>query len=104
MPGIDNSDSDKFKIAVGSVLGTNDAMTITTAGAVSIPGSLSVGSFADAEINALAGLTAVLHWLGYSSIGRLHGLGRNLPDDVDVSAARTTRWGSGPRQRWLIQR
>ena len=36
--GIDNSDSDKFKIAPSSALATNTAISITTAGAVTIPG------------------------------------------------------------------
>lgn len=35
--GTDNSDSDKFKISQGTALGTNDYLTITTAGIVSIP-------------------------------------------------------------------
>ena len=40
--GIDNSDSDKFKICNSLNLGTNDALTITPAGAVTIPGTLTV--------------------------------------------------------------
>jgi hypothetical protein len=40
--GIDNSDSDKFKISNSLSLGTGDALTITTAGAVAIPGTLAV--------------------------------------------------------------
>lgn len=34
--GLDNSDADKFKIATNSILGTNDRLTITTAGLVGI--------------------------------------------------------------------
>lgn len=39
--GIDNSDSDAFKISANDVLGTNDFLKITTAGAVILAGSLS---------------------------------------------------------------
>jgi len=35
--GIDNSDSDKFKISQSTGLGTSDALTITTAGLVTVP-------------------------------------------------------------------
>ena len=39
--GVDNSDSDKFKIASSAALGTNDRLSITTAGVVDVPGSLT---------------------------------------------------------------
>jgi len=43
--GIDNSDSDKFKIASGSLLGGGvDRLTIDTSGALSVSGSLSLGA------------------------------------------------------------
>lgn len=42
MVGIDNSDSDKFKISASSVLGTTDAITVDTAGLVTIPSNLTV--------------------------------------------------------------
>lgn len=35
--GIDNSDSDKYKVSIGTALGTNDAFVITTAGAPTFP-------------------------------------------------------------------
>jgi hypothetical protein len=35
--GVDNSDSDKFKISAGAALGTNDALVIDTSGNVSAP-------------------------------------------------------------------
>lgn len=40
--GIDNSDSDAYVIAASSALGTSNALRITTAGAVTIPGTLAV--------------------------------------------------------------
>mgnify|MGYP003632750017 CR=1 FL=1 len=40
--GVDNSDSDIFKIGYSVVVGTNTALSITTAGAVTIPGTLGV--------------------------------------------------------------
>ncbi len=40
--GIDNSDSDKFKISNFLSLGTSDALTITTAGVVELPNGVSV--------------------------------------------------------------
>lgn len=40
--GIDNSASDAFVIAASQALGTNNAISISTAGAVSVPGTLEV--------------------------------------------------------------
>lgn len=42
--GVDNSDSDKFKISASSVLGfgSSDCLTITTGGVVNIPGELDL--------------------------------------------------------------
>lgn len=42
--GIDNSDSDKYKIAASGTLGTNDVLTLTTAGAATLSGSLTVAN------------------------------------------------------------
>jgi hypothetical protein len=42
--GIDNSDSDKFKIASSAALGTNDRLTIDTSGNVAIGGTVTVGA------------------------------------------------------------
>ena len=42
--GIDNSDSDKYKICSGSALGTNDYLTITSAGAVTIANTFNINS------------------------------------------------------------
>jgi hypothetical protein len=41
--GLDNSDSDKWKLSRGFTLGTNDRFTVTTAGVVAIP-ALTAGS------------------------------------------------------------
>jgi hypothetical protein len=42
--GSDNSDSDKFKISQGTALGTNDRLTITSAGVMTIPNLAGTGS------------------------------------------------------------
>jgi len=42
--GIDNSDSDKFKIASSAALGTNDRLTIDTSGNVTVGGTVTVGA------------------------------------------------------------
>lgn len=42
--GIDNSDSDKWVLAEGSALGTNNAIEVDTSGAVNLPTSLTIGT------------------------------------------------------------
>ena len=42
--GIDNSDSDKFKISSGAALGTNDRLTIDASGDVTMGGTVTVGA------------------------------------------------------------
>lgn len=42
--GVDNSDSDKFKISASSALGTSDVLTLTTAGAATLSSSLTVAN------------------------------------------------------------
>lgn len=42
--GIDNSDSDKFKIASSGTLGTNDRLTIDTSGNTTVAGSVTAGT------------------------------------------------------------
>lgn len=42
--GIDNSDSDKFKISSSAALGTNDRLTIDTSGNVTVGGTVTVGA------------------------------------------------------------
>ena len=46
--GIDNSDGDKFKISDATTLGSNDRFVINTAGVVSIPQGIELGSGIDA--------------------------------------------------------
>lgn len=48
MVGIDNSDADKFKISVGSVLGTSDALSIDTTGNSTFSGAVTATSFSGA--------------------------------------------------------
>jgi hypothetical protein len=43
--GIDNSDSDKFKISKNSTLGTNDYLIIDTSGNTTLSGILTIGSY-----------------------------------------------------------
>ena len=64
--GLDNSDSDKFKVSFSTGLGTNDALTITPAGAVTIPGTLTV-------TGGITGLTtpAAAYTMNYSLFGGL---------------------------------
>ncbi len=47
--GLDNSDSDKFKISAAVALGAGDALIITTAGLVEIPGGLFVSGGTSAQ-------------------------------------------------------
>ena len=42
--GIDNSDSDKFKVSSSTVLGTNDRFTVDTSGNASVAGTLGLGN------------------------------------------------------------
>ncbi len=42
--GVDNSDSDKWKVSNSSTLGTNDYLTITTAGVVTIANTFNINS------------------------------------------------------------
>jgi len=57
MMGVDNSDSDRFKISVGAALGTNDALYINTNGAVVIlPPTAAATSL---QIQAISGSTAL---------------------------------------------
>jgi hypothetical protein len=52
--GIDNSDSDMFKISNAATLGTNDRFTMTTAGVATFSGQL-IGAGTTAADNAAAG-------------------------------------------------
>lgn len=58
--GIDNSDSDKFKVSGSSGLGSNDYLTIATTGATTIAQWLNIGSATNAvsEGDLAAGLAA----------------------------------------------
>lgn len=43
--GIDNSDSDNWKLSAGTALGTNDAITVTSTGRINTGGSLNIGGY-----------------------------------------------------------
>jgi len=51
--GVDNSDSDKFKVSASSALGTNDRLIIDTSGNTTVGGSLTAGT----SVTATNGLT-----------------------------------------------
>lgn len=58
--GVDNSDSDKWKISRGAVLGTTDALTIDTSDNVLLAGSVSVRSVPYTWPAAQGGVSTVL--------------------------------------------
>lgn len=60
--GLDQSDSSKFKISASSSLGTSDALTITTAGAIGLMGAVTLGSslaFSTAASQIIPGATSL---------------------------------------------
>ena len=55
MTGIDNSDSDKYKITAGSDIGSSPAVTITTGGNMVIAGDFDAGDIdASGDVSAPA--------------------------------------------------
>lgn len=53
--GIDDDDSDKFKISSGSALGTTDCVTITSAGLVNKPLQPTFGAYVSSTIGNVTG-------------------------------------------------
>jgi len=69
--GVDNSDSDNFKVGTGSVIGTSTLLTLTSGGNLTLTGSLTVDTnslFVDATNNRVGILTVAptdaLHVVG----------------------------------------
>jgi hypothetical protein len=77
--GSDNSDSDKYKISASGTLGTSDVLTLTTAGAATLNGSLtatgnittSTGSVTASTITASSSFTATSANLTYANISSM---------------------------------
>ena len=57
--GLDNSDSDSFKISQNATLGTNDFFTLTTGGNLTISGSITSGTLTSGRL-ALVGTAGLL--------------------------------------------
>jgi hypothetical protein len=118
--GIDNSDSDKFKISNFLSLGTSDALTITTAGVVELPngatfnGGVSApggiwygatnglqirgatGSALDFSLVAAAGGAIITNPTGTSHINMGGSFGRGAP------VTKTANFTVGASENWLI--
>ena len=116
--GLDNSDSDKFKISNFLSLGTSDALTITTAGVVELPNGVSVtggtagagkiwygatnglqirgvtGSVLDFSLVAAAGGAIITNPTGTSHINMGGSFGRGAPvtKTADFTVAVTENW------------
>jgi len=56
--GVDDDDSDKFKISSGSALGTNDSFVVTAAGEVTKPLTSCFHAYADLQSNVTGDATA----------------------------------------------
>ena len=118
--GIDNSDSDKFKISNFLSLGTNDALSITTAGVVEVPLGMTftggttgagkiwygatnglqirgvTGSALDFSLNAAAGGALMTNPTGTSHISMGGSFGRGAP------VTKTADFTIGASENWLI--
>ncbi len=117
--GIDNSDSDRFKISNFLSLGTSDALTITTAGVVELPNGVSVtggtagagkiwygatnglqfrgntGSASDFQLfNAAGSVVLINNPTGTSHINMGGSFGRGVPvyKTADFTVGATENW------------
>jgi len=94
--GVDNSDSDNFKVGTGSVIGTSTLLTLTSGGNLTLTGSLTAGSM---SITGTASQPTVINESGVDSDFRVEsdtnvnmlfvdastnrvGIGTNLPSEV----------------------
>jgi hypothetical protein len=89
--GIDNSDSDKFKVSEGTALGTNDRLIFTSGGLVTVPGTLNVtGNF---SINStkltIAGVSGDIVTLGNISASGNGIIGGNFNVNAAFTASGT---------------
>lgn len=121
--GIDNSDSDSFKICKSSALGTNDYLVITTAGAVSVSstflasglysrnGVLQLNNAATAALNSIISLGAADGYLSLSGdtsgssganielYGSTHG---SAPSEIRFRQGTTVVGNIGASALWTI--
>jgi hypothetical protein len=97
--GIDNSDSDKFKISQANSLGTNDYLAITTAGLVSINSlnisglTASTALISDASKNITSSSTTSTELAGLHSLTASKALVTNASGIVTTSATTATELG-----------
>lgn len=66
--GIDNSDSDKFKLSQGTALGTNDTFIMTTAGIRTMPLQPCFSAYLGTQANNVTG-DGTSYYLGDTSVG-----------------------------------
>lgn len=100
--GVDNSDSDKFKISKSTALGTNDALSIATTGDITIGAGLSItGSMYFTSLSS--GRIPVLGFSGQLTQDNLYwdatndrvGIGANASSPTaDLTISKTTNAGS----------
>lgn len=79
--GIDNSDSDKYKISLGTTLGTNDTLVLLTAGEVLKPRSpafLAVVSATQSNVTGNGTLYTIINDTAVQNIGSNYNTGTGL--------------------------
>jgi len=85
--GIDNNDSNKFKLSYGDTLGTNDAFTIDTSGNISI-GTIS----AKLNVKVSSGPAAIIGSIGNEATGSY---AIAMGDNTNASGSASTAMGVG---------
>ncbi len=89
--GIDNSDSDKFKVSRATALGTNDKLTLDDSGNLSAGGVIRPGSFTVAALPApsAVGVGAIAYGFNGRKSGEGSGAGTGIPVWCDGTNWRT---------------
>jgi hypothetical protein len=80
--GIDNSDSDKFVLSGASTLGSSNALTVSTAGVVEVPGSVLTPIVASSASSTLTISSNVI-----APTNAIHHLGAGLVKTITVPAS-----------------
>ena len=102
--GVDNSDGDKYKIAPYSTVGSGDALTLTQAGALAVPGSVSAPYvYIDASfLSQVSGGNALINfdtndWLMYDRPNNIYCfyVGGVLRATIDANGFNASNLGTG---------
>ncbi len=102
--GVDNSDGDKYKIAPYSTVGSGDALTLTQAGALAVPGSVSAPYvYIDASfLSQVSGGNALINfdtndWMMYDRTNNVYCfyIGSTLRATIDANGFNASNLGAG---------